>query len=71
VPGTAGAAEADSAWRFVPATPWRAKPYRLMVDPMLEDVCGNSVTRVFDRDLADATHARGPDHPVAVSFHPC
>jgi len=38
---------------------------------MLEDVCGNSVTRVFDRDLADATHARGPDHPVAVSFHPC
>jgi hypothetical protein len=71
VPGTGTPIEADTAWRFVPERPWRATQKRLVVDPMLEDVCGNSVTRVFDRDLADAAHARGPDHPVAVPFTPC
>ena len=52
--------------------PTRGQPRRtpLVVDPILEDVCGNSVTRVFDRDLADPAHTRGPDHPVVLPFHP-
>jgi hypothetical protein len=61
----------DTAWSFVPDRPWVAAPYGLAVDPILEDVCGNSVTRVFDRDAADPAHARGPDQPVVLTFVPC
>ena len=44
---------------------WRSgatRRYALVVDTTLEDLAGNSVARVFDRDLAD------PDHdPIAAS----
>ena len=38
-------------WRFTPKEPWAAGGYQLVVDPILEDVAGNSVQRAFDRDL--------------------
>jgi hypothetical protein len=44
-----GAAEVSAA--FHPAAPWRPGTYVLEVDPRLEDIAGNSSTRVFDRDL--------------------
>jgi hypothetical protein len=59
----------DRSWTFVPAAPWAAAPHHLVVDPVLEDVAGNSVQRVFDRDLAlpeDAPRAG----PVEVPFTP-
>ncbi len=42
---------AERSWTFTPATPWPAGEYRLAVDPRLEDLAGNSLARVFDRDL--------------------
>ncbi|MFI5048067.1 MAG: hypothetical protein ACHQIG_13455 [Acidimicrobiia bacterium] len=70
VRGVATPERDDTAWAFVPDAPWDATPHDLVVDPILEDVCGNSVTRVFDRDLSDSAHARGPGHLVAVPFTP-
>ncbi len=52
LPG-AGSADADGrGWAFVPDRPWVTGVVRVAVDPALEDVAGNSVARVFDRDLA-------------------
>jgi hypothetical protein len=51
VAGEGTAVEADLGWRFVPAQAWEVRRFRLMVDSRLEDLAGNSVMRVFDRDI--------------------
>lgn len=43
----------ERSWQLTPDQPWRDGPYALIVDPELEDLAGNSVARVFDRDLGD------------------
>lgn len=41
----------DQQVLFVPAQPWKAQLYRLQVDARLEDLSGNNLNRVFDRDI--------------------
>jgi hypothetical protein len=60
----------ERSWRLTPGQPWAPGGYRLIVDPVLEDLAGNSVSRVFDRDLARPEDRPGPDQPVAVAFCP-
>src|SRR5581483_8777686 len=50
-PGAAEVEPGDGAWRFLPTEPWSAGHYTVVVDGRLEDTAGNSVARVFDRDL--------------------
>ena len=52
----------ERSWRLTPGRPWAAGGHRLVADPILEDLAGNSVSRVFDRDLA-----RPEDRPRPVS----
>jgi hypothetical protein len=40
----------ETCWRFVPAQPWAAGDYSLVVEPNLEDVSGNRVGRAFEVD---------------------
>lgn len=51
VDGVTTVGHGERSWRLVPGRAWRAGEYVLDVDPVLEDVAGNSVERVFDRDL--------------------
>jgi hypothetical protein len=51
VPGGANVEDGDTVWQFTPSSPWTSGSYALRVDAVLEDVAGNSVRRVFDRDL--------------------
>lgn len=51
VDGTTELGDEQLSWTFTPREPWAAATRQLVVDPILEDVAGNSVTRVFDRDL--------------------
>ena len=51
VRGRPGIGAAERSWTFTPAAPWPAGEYRLAIDPRLEDLAGNSLARVFDRDL--------------------
>jgi hypothetical protein len=51
IAGRASVEEGEQLWRFTPATAWRAASYSIRVDARLEDIAGNSVRRVFDRDL--------------------
>ena len=41
----------DQQVLFVPSKPWKAQRYRLQVDARLEDLSGNNLNRVFDRDI--------------------
>jgi hypothetical protein len=51
VPGRGRPCTEDREWTFTPDEPWQPVDHRLAIDPVLEDVAGNSVGRVFDRDL--------------------
>jgi hypothetical protein len=59
----------ELSWRFTPSEDWVPGRYRLLVDPVLEDVAGNSVTRVLDRDLTSPDGGLGPaGGPVCIAF---
>lgn len=42
----------ERAWRFTPLTEWKKGRYILRVEPRVEDLAGNNLERLFDRDLA-------------------
>ncbi len=44
----------ETSWSFLPAKPWLNGGYRLIVDPDLEDLAGNTPRRVFDTDLRNS-----------------
>jgi hypothetical protein len=68
--GSVEVGDEERSWTFAPAAPWVDAPHRLVVDPVLEDVAGNSVQRVFDRDLSKVEDSPRQHDPVALSFHP-
>jgi len=51
IPGHAAIAPGERRWSFAPDQPWRPGAHELIVDALLEDLAGNSLARVFDRDL--------------------
>jgi hypothetical protein len=53
VEGIVSVGDGEASWSFRPRVAWDAAPMTLVVDATLEDVAGNSVARVFDRDLED------------------
>jgi hypothetical protein len=55
VPGRASVNPEATEWSFAPAAGVARSPWRLHVDARLEDLAGNSVRRVFDRDLSQAS----------------
>ena len=63
VDGTPQPGPADRSWQLEPRAPWAAGPHRLVIDPIVEDLAGNSARRVFDRDLG-----RPEDDPRAGGF---
>jgi hypothetical protein len=60
----------ERSWRLAPVVPWARGPHRLVVDPTLEDLAGNSVQRVFDRDLTRPDDQPREAGPVEVTFRP-
>jgi hypothetical protein len=68
VHGSPGAGPGELSWRFSPARPWARGPHRLVVDPILEDLAGNSLIRVFDRDIDSPADDPRPSRPGIVPF---
>jgi hypothetical protein len=68
VEGTAEIGPEERSWRWRPLTPWVRGRHRLAVDPLLEDLAGNSVTRVFDRDMTRPEDDPRTSEPVVVTF---
>ena len=54
--------EGEGSWSFAPDAPWRGATHVLAVETRLEDLAGNSLARVFDRDLT----LRGRTIPARV-----
>lgn len=52
IAGAISIAEQETHWRFEPQEPWRTGAYRLVVEPTLEDLAGNSVGRPFEVDVS-------------------
>ncbi len=70
VAGEAAVGEGEGSWSFVPDAPWRAATHVLAVETRLEDLAGNSLARVFDRDLTRAEDDPRPDGTTALVFEP-
>lgn len=70
VEGTAVLGPEERSWRLVPEAAWAPAAHQLLVDPVLEDLAGNSVSRVFDRDLSRREDDPHGDRPVTVAFRP-
>ncbi|MBW4025375.1 MAG: hypothetical protein HIU92_19980 [Proteobacteria bacterium] len=67
----AGRIEVDSGemqWRFIPEAPWRTGMYRLRVASALEDICGNTPDRPFDRPIRPAEVLSRENSMHAVDF---
>jgi hypothetical protein len=70
VDGTAQIGPGEQSWQLAPSRAWASAVHQLVVDPVLEDLAGNSVSRVFDRDLARPEDQSRPARPVTIVFHP-
>jgi hypothetical protein len=70
VDGAAQAGPQERSWRLTPGAPWAAGRHRLVIDPVLEDLAGNSVSRVLDRDLSRPQDDPRPSGPVLRTFSP-
>ena len=68
VDGPSEVGPGEQSWRFEPAAPWGGGSYAVCADPRLEDLAGNSLIRVFDRDLTDAADTPVPGRSIAIDF---
>jgi hypothetical protein len=62
--------DGGASWSFLPDAGWGSGHHHLVVDAILEDVAGNSVRRVFDRDLGSRRDDPLADDWVRVPFGP-
>ncbi len=58
-PGTPEVDTHETRWRFVPAAPWQAGRYRLVVLGILEDPSGNRIGRAFEIGPLDRRNPGG------------
>jgi len=70
VEGATRTGPGEQSWELVPHRAWVPAAYQLIVDPVLEDLAGNSVSRVFDRDMTRLDDQPRQARPVGVSFRP-
>jgi hypothetical protein len=68
VAGAVAIGAEEQSWAFIPQGRWSAGWHQVEVDHRLEDTAGNSVSRVFDRDLLRADHYPKTEHPTVVPF---
>jgi hypothetical protein len=58
----------ERSWSFAPEAPWRPGSHELEIDTRLEDLAGNSVAHVFDRDLTRPEDDPGAAGTVTLGF---
>ncbi|HEY3940906.1 MAG TPA: hypothetical protein VGL60_00350 [Acidimicrobiales bacterium] len=68
--GTAALDEEQLVWAFAPRRPWSPGRHELVVSSRLEDLAGNSVARVFDRDLSRRADDPRAEAEVVLFFEP-
>lgn len=52
-PGKIEIADDEKTWKFIPYTKWKEGQYQVKIEPRVEDLAGNNLDRLFDRDLTN------------------
>ena len=55
----------EKSWQFFPQIPWNIGRYTIIIEDILEDLAGNSIKRIFDRELLDNQSV----HDIPVTRH--
>ncbi len=63
VDGTPRMGPNETSWSFTPAEPWPAGEVRVTVEESLEDVAGNNLRELLDRDTGELAHGDPPISP--------
>lgn len=67
-PGRTSLNETGLAWSFIPDKTWTAGAHRLVIQPDLEDLAGNSIGKPFEVDIAGTEKDRPPAQAVELGF---
>ena len=65
VHGYSQAGSEERSWQFFPQIPWSIGRYTIIIEDILEDLAGNSIKRIFDRELLDNQSV----HDIPVTSH--
>jgi hypothetical protein len=68
VDGIGVALDQESRWMFRPTQPWPAGDYAIVIDPILEDLAGNSVGRAFETQAQEVVDQDTLASPVQLPF---
>lgn len=55
-------------WSFTPEIKWKGGSYKIAVNPLLEDLAGNSVGKPFEVDVFDSIQPTASEKPVTLLF---
>jgi hypothetical protein len=69
VPGQAALDESGIRWSFTPDKPWRAGAHRLVIQPDLEDLAGNSIGKPFEVDIAGTVKEKPAEKAMEIGFN--
>ncbi len=67
VDGTPRIGRDEASWSFIPTEPWSADEVRVAVDNNLEDIAGNSLRELLDRDIGAAKAMAGRRPPAGLA----
>jgi hypothetical protein len=68
VPGSLSITKKETGIEFIPDQPWQPGRYRMQVASYLEDLCGNNLERLFDRDIQTASEKKEQAFTVKEFF---
>ncbi len=57
-----------TGWSFIPDNPWKSGTRRIVVQPELEDLAGNSIGKPFEVDISEAGKEPPPADTVSLPF---
>jgi len=66
--GRGSVGSGETSWCFTPELPWAGGQHQVVIDPTLEDLAGNSLLRVFDRDIMKCEDAPNNVQRFALDF---
>lgn len=68
VEGTIMVKDNESSIEFVPKDPWLQTDYTIQINPLLEDLAGNNLNRLFDEDATLRSSTTKPVHQLNFRF---
>jgi hypothetical protein len=69
VPGAVTIGPDERQWTFTPERPWVPGKHALTIESKLEDLAGNSLARVFDRDLHEVIDVPPVGQRATIAFN--